>query len=358
KIEAKLDNILALLHDLIANGGQLQPVAIAQEELAEVASEVAPVTAPEVAPITMIDTDQAEVAESDDVAKEPTNWLDRVENGFFKARLSFDMKMRLQSDEIKEYYSTVKNYLLSYGIKSRISQPKETFNRGRDQIARMAVNGKTLVIYLAIDPSTLDETYYHQRDCRDKKLVADVPTMIKIRSKLSVKKICDLLDVICEDLVIFRKPKYVETNFAEQLTLDGFSTVECKGFDYLVRPSVALEDMQYYNDRLANQLLEPVIATAPDVVDSVEISVDDIRQNFDEGELVDLDTLKQKGLCSAEKNALSIVESDFLDKKYSVFANAFTPNAVKMICLAGGQAYLLTESFEALNESDDEDDAQ
>ena len=97
-------------------------------------------------------------------------------------------------------------------------------------------------------------------------------------------------------------------------------------------------------DSLASQLIEvvegdeaivkPVVAT---------ISVDDILANFEEGSVVDIESVISKKMCPADCNYLSVVEGQRLNKKYRVFANEYNPDAVKMICLAGGEAFLIVD---------------
>ncbi|MGN0797917.1 MAG: hypothetical protein ACI4M5_06870 [Christensenellales bacterium] len=274
-----------------------------------------------------------------------SNWQEEVEDSArVKPKLSFEMKLRLADDNIKSFYSELKNELLSYGIKNRISRFRENFNKGRNQIARFTINGKTLVLYLAIDPASLDESYYHHKDCSDKKGAVDVPTMLKIRSKVAVKKAKALIEMICEGLVIKKKKGYEPENFADEFSLDGYTTVECKGLDYLVVGDLDLGQAMQLPDSLASQLIEvvegdeailkPVTAT---------ISVDDILANFEEGSVVDIESVISKKMCPADCNYLSVVEGQRLNKKYRVFANEYNPDAVKMICLAGGEAFLIVD---------------
>lgn len=274
-----------------------------------------------------------------------TNWQEEVEDSSrVKPKFSFEMKLRLADDDIKSFYSEIKNELMSYGIKNRISRFRENFNKGRNQIARFAINGKTLVLYLAIDPDSLDESYYHHKSCLDKKGAQDVPTMLKIRSKVAVKKAKQLIELICESLVIKKKPKYEPVDYASQFTLDGYTTVECKGLDYLVVGDLDLGQAMQLPDGLASQLIEvvegdeavfnPITAT---------VSIDTLMENFEDGDVVDIESVRAKGLCDIECNYLEIVEGQRLNKKLRVFANEYNPDAVKMICIAGGEAFLIVD---------------
>ena len=305
-----------------------------------------------IAPIAEQPVEEEETQEVEEpIAIEPrhtiasSNWQEEVEDSArVKPKLSFEMKLRLADDNIKSFYSELKNELLSYGIKNRISRFRENFNKGRNQIARFTINGKTLVLYLAIDPSSLDESYYHHKDCSDKKGAVDVPTMLKIRSKVAVKKAKALIEMICEGLVIKKKKGYEPENFADEFSLDGYTTVECKGLDYLVVGDLDLGQAMQLPDSLASQLIE-VVEGDEAILKPVPatISVDDILANFEEGSVVDIESVISKKMCPADCNYLSVVEGQRLNKKYRVFANEYNPDAVKMICLAGGEAFLIVD---------------
>ena len=304
-----------------------------------------------IAPVAEQPIEEEQEEQEEIIAVEPrhtiasSNWQEEVEDSArVKPKLSFEMKLRLADDNIKSFYSELKNELLSYGIKNRMSRFRENFNKGRNQIARFTINGKTLVLYLAIDPASLDESYYHHKDCSDKKGAVDVPTMLKIRSKVAVKKAKALIEMICEGMVIKKKKGYEPENFAEEFSLDGYTTVECKGLDYLVVGDLDLGQAMQLPDSLASQLIE-VVEGDEAILKPVPatISVDDILANFEEGSVVDIESVISKKMCPADCNYLSVVEGQRLNKKYRVFANEYNPDAVKMICLAGGEAFLIVD---------------
>ena len=258
------------------------------------------------------------------------------------------MKLRIADDNVKKFYSDIKNALLSYGMHARMSRHKENFNKGRNNIARMAINGKTLKIYLAINPADIDPKYYHHRDVSDKKGVAELPTMINVRSKVAVKKVKMLIDRIAEELVIFPK-KYTEQDFAAGLTTEGFTTVERKGYGYLVSPEgVAVkEEVDKIPDDFATNAVEYV--TAPEKASrfiKAQLSLKEISKNFRDGDVVDIAAVREKGLCAVNANYLAVTESDKLTKKLHVYADEYTVAAAKMICVAGGEAYMILQPAE------------
>lgn len=274
----------------------------------------------------------------------PDEWLTAVDvDHRIKPKFTFDMKLRIADDDIKGFYSDIKNELLSYGIKNRMSRHKENFNKGRNQIARMAINGKTLVVYLAIDPSSVDERYYHQIDVSAKKGVAEMPSMIKVRSKVAARKVKELIAIICENLVIKKKKGFEAEDFAADLSAEGYTTVQCKGFDFMVNGAPTLEEVKRLPDSFAAQLIEVVQDDrVPERWIKTTLSLDDLAC-FQEGDTVDIEAVRAHGLGAVNANFLRVTEGSGLDRKLHVFAHEYTPDAVKMICMAGGEAYLIVQ---------------
>lgn len=277
--------------------------------------------------------------------RESVNWIEtEAKTRRAKPRYTFDLKLRLADENVKGFYSDIKNALLSYGMHSRMSRHKENFNKGRNQIARMAINGKTLKVYLAIDPNTLDPKIYHHKDVSDKKGVADLPTMINVRSGLAVRKIKALIDRIAEELVIKPK-KYEPVDFARDLTLDGFTTVERKGYGYMVKDAATRAQADEIPDDFATNAVEYIYAEKrAERFIKTKVTLDQLEDKFEDGATIDIDAIRDKGLASApNSNWLSVAASDRLGKKFHVYANEYTVSAAKMICVAGGEAYMILQ---------------
>ena len=133
------------------------------------------------------------------------------ETVLYRYRRSFASRMIQASEHTKEYYDTVKNKLLSYkNVKARSSWSFESFNRGRVKLAKLNVRGKTLVMYIAIDPASLADTKYHVRDMSEKAKYAAVPTMIRVKSPRGAKYACELIERLMEDKEIPVNPNYRE----------------------------------------------------------------------------------------------------------------------------------------------------
>lgn len=103
-------------------------------------------------------------------------------------RRPFAEKMAVTTDENKENYDIIKNELLSYGVKSRLSHGGDTFRLKREEYAMITLVGKNLKLYLALNPDNYVGSTIPTKDESGKKRFKEVPTMLRIKSKLSVKR--------------------------------------------------------------------------------------------------------------------------------------------------------------------------
>ncbi len=70
----------------------------------------------------------------------------------------------------------------------------------------------------------------------------------------------------------------------------------------------------------------------------VIINIDTLSENFTEGDVIDINVLKERGLVPSDAGYLKILARGSLDKSLRLYANAFSLSAVKMIALTGGEA--------------------
>lgn len=112
-----------------------------------------------------------------------------------KFKRSFIARIIQSNDDYKQFYGEVKHALISYRkVNSNVAWGAERFNKGRETIARMKIKGKTLCLYLALDPKEYKTSVYHHIDMTDNKSVAGTPMMVKVKSPLGVKKAIRLID--------------------------------------------------------------------------------------------------------------------------------------------------------------------
>jgi len=115
-------------------------------------------------------------------------------------RKSFEAKLIQARPNIKQYYSELKNALLSYkGTKNRISWTADSFHNGRTPIAKINVKTRILELYLALDPDSLEGTVYRGKNVGNKKKYADTPFQYKLRTPRKFKWAMELVQRVCEE---------------------------------------------------------------------------------------------------------------------------------------------------------------
>ncbi len=120
-----------------------------------------------------------------------------------RLKRSFTAKLKQSEDDIKGYYSVLKNALSEYKkINSNISWHGDRFNFGRDTVARITIIGKTLGLYLALDPADPEfkQTVYRQKDVSKQKAYEGTPFMVKIKSDGGLKKALRLVVALAQKL--------------------------------------------------------------------------------------------------------------------------------------------------------------
>ena len=92
------------------------------------------------------------------------------------------------------------------------------------------------------------------------------------------------------------------------------------------------------SDEEAEQSLEKI---APIEIRSgklVEINIGTICENYDDGELVTLESLKEKRLIPKNAGRIKVLAGGVMTKALTIEADKYSIQAVKMITLAGGKA--------------------
>lgn len=136
-----------------------------------------------------------------------------------RLKKSFTAKMKQSDEKVKEFYSALKNELVSYKrINSNVSWHGDRFNFGRDTVAKINIVGKTLGLYLALDPND-DEfkaTVYHQKDVGNQKAYEHTPFMVKVKSDAAVKKAMRLVVALANKLGTEKEIDFVETDYTKE----------------------------------------------------------------------------------------------------------------------------------------------
>lgn len=320
--------------------------------------------------------DETEAAEGDEF----DNALVTTVTGtkvFVQYRRSFTARLIQTDDEIKDIYNTVRNALLTVsGVKERTSWNYNSINRGRKQFAKINANRKSLILYLALSPSNIEDKYRF-RDVSEKKRYKDVPVRYKITGSRSLQYALELIEQAAdnngltlqefpfeqnlsipyeprEDLIkkklikVYAKKDSGETITEEQLEefIEEGATVESLSSFTVTDKVSVLEAEKLVSDATAKQLMalaDEVADNTPRVAQAKRgyINLDTIAANFKEDEIVNLQTLKEKKLVQPKMSAVKVLARGSLDKALTVEAADFSLPAVKMIVITGGKVVKL-----------------
>jgi hypothetical protein len=122
---------------------------------------------------------------------------------------SFTARVIQSPAEVQERYETLKNALLSYKkVNSRVSWSYDSIKSGRKQLAKFAIRGKSLCLFLALDMSSLEGTKYNVADAGTSKKYADVPCRLRLSSKRSIKWGLELIEKLAEQEGLVPNPKF------------------------------------------------------------------------------------------------------------------------------------------------------
>ncbi len=269
---------------------------------------------------------------------------------------SYMSRLIQASDETKVYYSLIKNAILSYGkVSTRISWGHESVNAGRTKLAKLVVRGKTLHLYLALDPDSLDSKYRVTRAEAVK--YADTPCAYKINGERRARYALELVDMIsvrtglerqARDEVDYRMP-YEST---EALVAKGLikELVSKENYEEFLRKKSAEEIDKNHrsfvsaaevnsiiSDEVAELIIEDKHTTDKYSGKKTIINIDTLSENFESGDVITLDRLKEKALVGRSVGYVKVLARGVLDKPLTVELQGYSIEAVKMIALTGGR---------------------
>ncbi|MBQ4510320.1 MAG: hypothetical protein II984_06315, partial [Clostridia bacterium] len=269
-----------------------------EEVIEEVAEEVAPEVAEEAieeAPAEAVEEVVAEEAPAEvvpevvEVSGEantvvvPTYFDNEGNKIDIKLSRSITANIIQSDDTVKAYYNELKNHILSYkGVKSRISWKFDSYNRGRDQLFKMKLRGKTICLYCNLNPDDFDKSKYHHERI-DAKIFEDVPMLVKVKSGLGLRKAKELVDIEMAGFNIEKNPKAKEVDYISQYPYEENAPLIERGLIKLLIPDDAIvvkstkpvAEVTEEEALVAEQVVEevapeaPIEEVAPEVVEEV-----------------------------------------------------------------------------------------
>ena len=115
-------------------------------------------------------------------------------------RIPFEERMIHAEKEMKDNYNELKNEILSYGVKSRVSNSGDTFRLHRKTYIKLTIAGKSLKLYFALNPEDYKDSTLPIQDASEKNIYAEIPLVFKVKSGLSMRRCKQLIaDVMAKD---------------------------------------------------------------------------------------------------------------------------------------------------------------
>ena len=131
--------------------------------------------------------------------EKPVEPVNTEEDGWNRnKRQPFMVRIITADLDTKANYNEIKNELLSYGVKSRLSRGGDTFRLGGKEYAKIYLVGKTLKVYLALSPEDYKDSTIPVEDVGHRPNYAEMPLLFKVRSGLSVRRCKELIKAAME----------------------------------------------------------------------------------------------------------------------------------------------------------------
>ena len=128
-----------------------------------------------------------------------------VEAGRLRYDKSFQARLIQSDDDVKRWYTDIKNELLSFKkVHDRYSWKRETFKSGKIVVAKLAFRGKTMCLYLPLNPADYVDTKYQLEDVSNTPSNVDTPAMYRIKNDKRTKYALELIDAAMEKLELPR----------------------------------------------------------------------------------------------------------------------------------------------------------
>ena len=113
-------------------------------------------------------------------------------------RIPFPTRMVDAEKDMQSNYNELKSEILSYGVKSRVSNSGDTFRLHKITFVKITIAGKSLKLYFALDPKDYANSTYPVQDVSAKNVYKDIPLVFKVKSELSMRRakqlIADVMD--------------------------------------------------------------------------------------------------------------------------------------------------------------------
>lgn len=255
-------------------------------------------------------------------------------------------RLRYGSDVNKAIYEELVNHLLQYkNVTRSLTNRADNFKSKGSLLAKITLTGKTLKLYLPLDAKLYDYDKYHQL-ITEKNGYEEVPFTIKVKSNRGLKYAKELIDEAMAQKGVERKKKAGEKKSFKELILlqKGSLLIKAKKTDML-RSRVDSQDANAkLTDSEAQELVRiKYVPVSDEVKKTAFVGLDKIEELYNDCDMVNIKTLRKRGLVKEEHNRVKIIGGGTLTKSLKVYAEEYSLTAIKMIVLLGGKVVKLVE---------------
>lgn len=147
---------------------------------------------------------------------------------------SFTAKLILSDEKTKGFYAEIAAELLRYErVKSRTGWSGVSFTHGRERLAFVSIVGKTLCVYLAVEPS--EEGRYKAKDVSEVKSRLKTPSLFKIKSEGAKNHAIKLIGEIAKREILTPSAKDNSAVRVASFKNDSFNNLVTRGLIKIVR---------------------------------------------------------------------------------------------------------------------------
>ncbi len=190
-------------------------------------------------------------------------------------RRSFAARLCQSEDKQKKYYELLANKLLSfYKVKDRVSWDYDSFHFGRIQLAKLTVRGKSVRLFLAINPNSIPKNTYHQKDKTDVKKYNLVPCMVKISGELSLNRAMRLIE---HTMQLYKIPEVKDGEYLPLADNYPYATTEELIANGLIK--------ELRTEEITTEPTEPMVILEEDVEEAEEEATEEEEQEEEEQEV-------------------------------------------------------------------------
>ncbi|MDD7735365.1 MAG: hypothetical protein SOW55_00995 [Bacilli bacterium] len=148
---------------------------------------------------------------------------------YYKFNRSFIARLIQSSDEIKLYYSFLKNEILSYkNVNSKISWKHEIFRVGKASVILIRIKGKKLCLYFDLDTQDYIDSKYKVEFQTNSQIKKELTCLYRVNNSLRCSYAKELIQIVMKKYGIGKE--YNSTyNYASQFPFEDNDTLVQKG---------------------------------------------------------------------------------------------------------------------------------